>query len=61
MADPVHLKIIKQGVAEWNAGRHENRDMRPDLRGAHLIDATNQLVSLFEKKIKSKIAEVWGE
>ncbi len=34
-----HLKILKQGVGVWNRWREENPDVRPDLRGAGLIDA----------------------
>jgi len=36
MANPEHLKILKQGVEYWNKWREENRDVKPDLSGADL-------------------------
>ncbi|MCI5160723.1 MAG: pentapeptide repeat-containing protein [Candidatus Electrothrix sp. AX5] len=36
MADKKQLKILKQGVAAWNAWREENPDAKIDLRGAKL-------------------------
>jgi uncharacterized protein YjbI with pentapeptide repeats len=36
MADPEHLKILKQGVRSWNKWRKEKPDVRPDLRKANL-------------------------
>ena len=36
MANPEHLKILKQGVAAWNKWRLENRLIVPDLEGAKL-------------------------
>jgi Pentapeptide repeats (8 copies) len=36
VADEEHLKIIRQGVAAWNAWREENPKLIPDLRGADL-------------------------
>jgi hypothetical protein len=36
MANEEHLKILKQGVYDWNEWRWENRDVRPDLRRADL-------------------------
>lgn len=41
MANPEHERILKEGVAAWNAWREENRTVRPnltrvDLRGANL-------------------------
>ncbi len=36
MADEEHLAKLKQGVAEWNAWRKANGDVRPDLSGADL-------------------------
>ena len=38
MADEEHLKILKQGVEQWNKWRLENA-IRPDLNGANLIGA----------------------
>ena len=36
MANDEHVAILKQGVAAWNAWRHENPDIRPDLSEAIL-------------------------
>ncbi len=36
MANPEHLKILKQGVEAWNEWRKENPDMKPDLNGMDL-------------------------
>ena len=36
MANQEHLDILKQGMEIWNKWRKENRDIRPDLRGADL-------------------------
>lgn len=36
MANPEHLKIVKQGVEAWNRWREENPDVKPDLDGARL-------------------------
>ncbi len=36
MANPEHLKILKQGVEAWNRWREENPGMRPDLTFANL-------------------------
>ncbi len=36
MADEEHLAKLKQGVAEWNAWRKANGNVRPDLSGADL-------------------------
>ncbi len=36
MADEEHLAKLRQGIAEWNAWRIENRHIRPDLSGADL-------------------------
>jgi len=38
MANPEHLKILKQGVKAWNKWRKENPGVRPDLSGAILSD-----------------------
>jgi uncharacterized protein YjbI with pentapeptide repeats len=55
MANPEHIKILKQGVDAWNKWREQNPDVRPELRfanfsgtnlsganlsGAYLSDAT---------------------
>src|SRR5271157_2103626 len=39
MANPEHLKILKQGVEQWNKWRKEHPEMRPSLSGADLTDA----------------------
>ncbi|MCF7810983.1 toll/interleukin-1 receptor domain-containing protein, partial [bacterium] len=36
MANPEHVKIIKQGVEVWNKWREDNPDIRPDLQEADL-------------------------
>ena len=43
LAKPEHIKIIKQGVATWNAWRVENPTIDPDLAGARLggLDLSN--------------------
>ncbi|MFL6257964.1 MAG: toll/interleukin-1 receptor domain-containing protein [Pyrinomonadaceae bacterium] len=37
MANPEHLKILKQGVEAWNKWRLENRDVIPDFSYAALL------------------------
>ena len=39
MANEEHLKILKQGVAQWNKWRLENA-IKPDLRDANLTNAS---------------------
>ncbi len=34
MANPEHLKILKQGVEQWNKWGEQHAVVRPDLRGA---------------------------
>jgi hypothetical protein len=36
MADDEHVALLRQGKDAWNAWRHENPDIRPDLRRAKL-------------------------
>jgi len=36
MADPEHIRILKEGVEAWNDWRKENPDITPDLSGAEL-------------------------
>jgi len=38
MANPEHLKILKQGVKVWNQWRQDNPAIEPDLRQADLED-----------------------
>ena len=40
MANPEHLEILMQGAEQWNRWRKEHPDLRPDLGGTHLPDAT---------------------
>jgi len=37
MANPEHLKILKQGVPAWNEWREKNHEVRPDLTEADLV------------------------
>jgi uncharacterized protein YjbI with pentapeptide repeats len=46
MANPEHLKILKQGVEVWNKWREENRDVLPDLVAADRVAATLSGVNL---------------
>ncbi|MFH1893992.1 MAG: pentapeptide repeat-containing protein [Candidatus Zixiibacteriota bacterium] len=39
MANEEHLKILNQGVEEWNKWREENPDVVPDLQQAYLYGA----------------------
>ena len=39
MANPEHLKILKQGVEVWNRWREENPDALPDLQAANFEGA----------------------
>ena len=39
VANPEHLKILKQGVDAWNKWREENPGIVPDLGGADLMEA----------------------
>ena len=36
MANPKHLKIMRQGVEVWNKWRDENVDVSPDLSDVNL-------------------------
>ena len=47
MANEEHLKILKQGVEQWNKWRLEN-DIRPDLGGADLSDAKLTRAELYD-------------
>ena len=40
MANPEHLKILKQGVEAWNKWRREHPDVYPDLSEANLSHAS---------------------
>ena len=39
MADPEHVKVLRQGAEAWNAWRSQNPDERADLSGADLTGA----------------------
>jgi hypothetical protein len=39
MANPEHVKILKQGAETWNKWREENPEVKPNLREAYLRDA----------------------
>jgi hypothetical protein len=36
MGDPIHLAQLRRGIAEWNAWRDKNPNIRPDIRGVDL-------------------------
>ena len=40
MANPQHLKILRQGVKEWNDWRTKHPDVRPNFSRADLSKAT---------------------
>lgn len=42
MANPEHLKILKQGASAWNKWSVENRGITPDLDGADLREADHR-------------------
>jgi uncharacterized protein YjbI with pentapeptide repeats len=39
MADKKHLKILKQGLQQWNQWRIANEDIKPNLKGVDLKEA----------------------
>lgn len=39
MANPEHLKVLKQGAESWNKWRNDNQDITPELFGAVLSNA----------------------
>jgi uncharacterized protein YjbI with pentapeptide repeats len=47
MANPEHLKILKQGVKVWNRWREQNPEVRPDLSGSILRNSYLEQI-LFE-------------
>jgi uncharacterized protein YjbI with pentapeptide repeats len=46
MANEEHLARLKQGVEAWNRWRDENREIRPDLAGARLVEANLRQANL---------------
>jgi uncharacterized protein YjbI with pentapeptide repeats len=56
MANPEHLKILKQGVNAWNKWRLENSGMFPnlmgtDIRGANLAGAILSATNLYGTRL----------
>ncbi len=49
MANPEHLKILKQGVEAWNQWREQNPQTKPDLSGVDLGGATGLTKDQIEK------------
>lgn len=55
MANPEHLKILKQGIEAWNIWRKENPDIRPDLRTANLFRADLRHANFSDTDLHSTI------
>lgn len=57
MANPEHVKILKQGVEVWNRWRRENPDIKPDLKSLNheFVDLNN--INFFEADLKE--ANLW--
>ena len=51
MANKDHVKLLKQGVADWNAWREKNPIIRPDLRWATLSAANLSAATLVEANL----------
>jgi uncharacterized protein YjbI with pentapeptide repeats len=51
MANPVHVKILNQGVGVWNKWREENPDIIPDLKNADLQGINLNGAKLFEANL----------
>ena len=51
MANKEHLDILAKGVEEWNAWRKGQPELRPDLDGAHLMEANLSLANLHGAKL----------
>ncbi|WP_163809437.1 pentapeptide repeat-containing protein [Pseudodesulfovibrio sp. JC047] len=57
MANPEHLKILKQGVATWNKWREDNPEIKPDfegegLQGADLMEVNFMGANLMEASLR---------
>ncbi len=52
LANPEHLKILKQGVEAWNKWRKENPDIRPDLSNTDLTKADLSQANLSAADLK---------
>jgi hypothetical protein len=53
MANSEHLEILKQGVKVWNAWRENNRNIDPDLSGAHLVGMNLVHVNLVNANLRN--------
>jgi hypothetical protein len=51
MANEEHVALLKKGVDAWNAWRHENPNIRPDLIEANLIRAKLNRADLIRAKL----------
>ena len=59
MANPEHLKILKQGIPEWNIWRERNPLIKPNLSRARLKGMTLFKTHLFGKSTKpSALAQI---
>jgi hypothetical protein len=52
MANDEHVALLMKGVAAWNAWRHENPDIRPDLYQASLSGADLHEADLHEADLR---------
>src|SRR6267143_1926318 len=57
MPNPKHLKILKEGVAGWNAWREKNLGEQPDLSGANLNSADLTRANLVDADLHG--AQLW--
>ncbi len=63
MANPEHVKILKQGVKVWNKWRDKNPDVKPDLGGTTLENANLRLANLKYADLSYanlSLAELWS-
>jgi hypothetical protein len=51
MANDEHVALLKQGVADWNAWRAQNPNIRPDLSGANLMQAILTMYNLMQANL----------
>ncbi len=54
MANPEHLKTLKQGVKAWNKWRKENPGVRPNLRTADLSEADLSRANLHNANLNER-------
>ena len=57
MANEEHLKILKQGVEQWNKWRLENA-IKPDLSGANLSGANLSGANL--QRCQPELCHTWA-